>query len=177
MIKRSEIIEAGLFNKAHGIKGEISATLDLDIDFNDIKCLIIEIDGIYVPFFISNVRPKNQNTFLLVIEGIRSEQEAKMLTNKPFYILKDDLPENEDVDDEQGLYASDFIGYKLFDVSEGLIGEIIDINDVTDNVLFVVRTENGKTFLIPVADELITEFDTDKEEIFMDIPSGLLELN
>ncbi len=57
MILRTDITEAGVFNKPHGIKGEISATLDYDTDLSDVKCIVIEIEGIFVPFFIVSVRP------------------------------------------------------------------------------------------------------------------------
>ena len=51
MIRLTEIAEAGYFNKAHGIKVEISATLDIDIDLNEVKCLVVPVEGIFVPFF------------------------------------------------------------------------------------------------------------------------------
>ncbi len=46
MIKLSELAEAGHFNKAHGIKGEMSATLDFYLDLNDVKCIVVAIEEI-----------------------------------------------------------------------------------------------------------------------------------
>lgn len=51
MITSDEIIEIGAFVKPHGVKGEISAQIDYEIDLQELKCLIIDIDGIFVPFF------------------------------------------------------------------------------------------------------------------------------
>lgn len=62
MIKLTEIAEAGIFNKPHGIKGEISATLDFDIELDSVECIIIAVDGIFVPFFLESVRPKTAET-------------------------------------------------------------------------------------------------------------------
>ena len=48
MILRTDITEAGVFNKPHGIKGEISATLDFDIDLSDVKCIVLDVEGIFL---------------------------------------------------------------------------------------------------------------------------------
>ena len=175
MIKLPEIAEAGLFNKPHGIKGEISATLDIDIELNDVRCIIIAIDGIFVPFFLTSVRPKNADTFLLSIDGIDTEEKAQRLTNKPFFVLRSDLPEDDASED--GMYASDFIGYKVIDRTIGEIGEIVDINDTTQNVLFIVRTHNGQEIFLPVVDEFIDSFDTEKKILETNLPEGLVDLN
>ena len=45
MILRTEITEAGVFNKPHGIKGEVSATLDIDIDLAQVRCIVMEVEG------------------------------------------------------------------------------------------------------------------------------------
>ena len=50
MIRLAEIAEAGHFNKPHGIKGEMSATLDFDLDLDNVKCIIVPVEGIFVPF-------------------------------------------------------------------------------------------------------------------------------
>ena len=65
MIRLAEIAEAGHFNKPHGIKGEMSATLDFDLDLDNVKCIIVSVEGIFVPFFIRSWRPKTADTCLL----------------------------------------------------------------------------------------------------------------
>lgn len=176
MILESELVEAGKFNKPHGIKGEISATVDVDVDFDDLKCLVISVEGIFVPFFISSVRPKNGDTFLITIDGVDSEEKAQYFTNRTFYILKSDLPEYEE-EDEDGFYAADLIGYSIIDSDAGLLGEIADINDSTQNVLFVVEREDGSELFIPVVDEFIISIDSESKTIETSLPSGIVDLN
>lgn len=175
MIKLSEIAEIGRFNKPHGIKGEISVSVDGNIDLEDVKCIIVRIDGIFVPFFLKSVRPKTADTSLITIEGIDSEEKAQELTNRDIYILRSDLPEEET--DEDGLYASDLIGYEINDVTSGEIGVIEDINDSTQNILFIVRTPEGKELYIPVAEEFILSVDPDNGIVKTDIPVEILTLN
>lgn len=175
MIQLTEIAEAGVLNKPHGISGEISATLDIDIDIHDVKCLIIPVEGIFVPFFIRSVRPKGADSYLVTIDGIDSELKAKKLTNKKFYILRSDLP--DDSEDDGGLYASDLIGYKVTDRNKGFLGQIISVNDATANVLFEIKSEDGSMILLPVADEFILDIDTQNLVLETDIPEELINLN
>ena len=53
MIKKDEVFKIGIFNKPHGVKGEISFTFTDDI-FDRVECeyLVCLLDGIFVPFFI-----------------------------------------------------------------------------------------------------------------------------
>lgn len=176
MILRTDITEAGIFNKPHGIKGEISATLDYDIDLNEVKCIIMDVEGIFVPFFIKSVRPKTAETCLLTIDGIDSEQKARSLSGRAFYLLNSDIPE-DDTDGEDGLYASELIGYTVIDSIMGKLGEVTDYNDSTDNILLIVTSPEGKDIYIPVADEFIDEIDTDNNSLHTSLPQGIVDLN
>ena len=175
MFKRQA--EVGRFNKPHGIKGEISVSITADIDLDDVQCVIAPIDGIFVPFFLQTVRPKTADTSLITIDGIDSEEKAQGLTNRSLFILRSDLPDDEDDNDEDGFYASDLIGFKINDMPHGTIGEISDINDSTQNILFIVKKPDGKELMIPVADEFILSIDPENETVNTDIPSDILTLN
>ncbi|MDE5665691.1 MAG: 16S rRNA processing protein RimM, partial [Duncaniella sp.] len=83
MIRLSEIAEAGHFNKAHGIKGEMSATLDFDLDLDNVRCIIVSVEGIFVPFFIRSWRPKTADTCQLTLQGIETDEKAQEINNRP----------------------------------------------------------------------------------------------
>lgn len=171
MISEEEIIEIGQYNKPHGIKGEISATLLCEAeDVAGFSTLISCMDGIYVPFFVNSFRPKNDHTVLLQLCGVASEKDAKRFVNKSIYALRKELPEAGD-----SVYCDYFIGFEIVDGEGRGIGHITDVDDSTENALFVVRDGNGKEFYVPIAEELISEI---KEEgiIVMDLPEGILDL-
>ncbi len=176
MIKKDELIEIGVFNKPHGICGEINATIDIDIDLSDLKCIVLNIDGIFVPFFIQSVRPKGSDTFLLTIDGIDNENDALQLSRKEIYALKIDCDIVDDSEnDEEGMYAEDFIGYTIID-EKNIIGKITAIEDSTENILFIVTTPNDNEIYIPVASEFITAIDTESHTLHMNLPLGLSSL-
>ena len=176
MIARGELAEIGNFNKPHGIKGEISASFDADVlpHLAAFGHVFVELDGLMVPFTILSTRPKSSETLLLTLRGISDEKQAAALANRAIYIEKELLPEGDD--DDEGFYIDDLIGFSL--VSKGeRVGEIVQYDDTTDNVLFVVETAAGGEVLVPASDELIEEIDTDAKTVTMYLPSGLLNIN
>ena len=52
MIKAEEVYKIGKLGKPHGLKGEINFLFDDDVfDRTDADYLVLEVDGILVPFF------------------------------------------------------------------------------------------------------------------------------
>lgn len=181
MIKASEIAAVGSLLKPHGIKGEIVADLDQDIKPDKLRCIVLDIDGIFVPFFISGIRNGGSSSTLLTIDGITNENEAKELCGKEIYALKSDVPDVPS-DDEGGFYLADLIGFNVESESGKVIGKIEDYDDSTSNVLLIVspqdkRAPDSVQLYIPLADEYITEIDAENRTIKMSLPSGLLDLN
>ncbi|MBO4995517.1 MAG: 16S rRNA processing protein RimM [Muribaculaceae bacterium] len=175
MITIESVSQIGRFNKPHGIKGEISATFDIDFDISSLRCIIMDVDGILVPFFISGIRPKSADTLLITIDGVSDETMAQDFSNKPIYALKSDLNVNES--DEDGFYASDFIGFDVIDGDSGTkLGTIADIEDSTQNMLFILDTPNNDTLYIPIVDEFITDIDINDKKITMTLPEGMSDL-
>lgn len=98
-----------------------------------------------------------------------------LLAKKTLYALKDDVELDEDAN-EDGFYASDLIGYKASTSDGQPMGTIVDINDDTDNILFIVESVSGDTFLVPVAMEFIHAIDRNKQIVELDLPEGLIDL-
>ena len=177
MITREELIAIGQYNKPHGVTGEISATLDVDLELlQGLSCLCSDMDGIYVPFFINACRPKTHETVLLTIDGIDNELEASRLVNHVIYALKREYQQECEEADADGYPLDYFIGYELQDNDGKRVGEITGVDEQTENAIFFV-SRNGEEILIPASDELIVEFDMDNHVLKMDLPDGLIDLN
>lgn len=176
--KKDELVYAGRLLKPHGIKGEISASVDIDgLDLRDVRCIIVEVEGIPVPFFPTAVRPKNHASVLLTIDGVSDEREAAEVCNKDFFILPQDVPEGYDDEEGEGFYAADLIGFEATDTDGKKMGRIADIEDSTENVLFILETPGGETIYVPVADEFIIAIDPESKHITLDPPEGISDLN
>ncbi len=180
MIEEKQLTEIGKFQKTHALKGELNALLDIEPEFlTEGNAIIIDIDGIYVPFYCENIRNKGTFSYLVKLEGINSESEAKPFVNKIIYALKEAVAEfanNTDSSDDV-VFLDDLVGYDILDDVLGLIGKIKEVDDTTDNVLFIVESPEGEKIYIPAVEELISSIDSDSRCVEMNLPEGLLDLN
>ena len=169
MIKKEEEYKIGRIGKAHGVKGEVSFSFDDDVfDRVDADYLILEVDGILVPFFMEEYRFRSDNTALVKFEDIDTQDRARELTNCDVYFLR-----SEADDEEEELSYSFLVGFDIIDDQSGQkVGKIASIDDNTLNILF--ELEDGT--LIPASEELITDIDKDNKTITIALPEGILEL-
>jgi len=135
------------------------------------------MDGIYVPFFLENLKFRSTESALLKFEDIDTAEKAEPFCGlKLYFDRKCFTPEEMEQYDEEAEEEMGFIGYQIIDKTLGEIGEIVDINDMTENVLFIVDHE-GEEIMIPAAEDLILEIDDEKETILMDLPQGLINID
>ncbi|MEE0978737.1 MAG: ribosome maturation factor RimM [Muribaculaceae bacterium] len=179
MITLAELVSIGKFGKPHGVKGEINLLTEIDVDIAELKCIVADMDGIYVPFFINTLRERGNGSYLATIDRMDSEDKVSQMVNKEIYALRNDeaLANATDAcDDEEGMYASDLIGYTIVSDQGSIVGEIVDVDDSTENILFVVETPGRETnYLIPVATEFIDDIIPETHTLMMTLPEGLLD--
>ena len=169
MIKQEEVYRIGRLGKAHGVKGEVSLQFDDDIfDRVDADYLVLEVDGILVPFFIEEYRFRSDSVALVKFEDVDTQQRASELTGCDVYFPR------ALADEEDGTPTLSFlVGFDLVEANGGkVVGRIAAIDDSTANLLF--ELEDGT--LIPANDDLINDIDMQQHVVRMDIPEGLLEL-
>ena len=174
MIRQEDVYQIGRMGKAHGLKGEINFQFTDDVwDRADCDYIICQVDGILVPFFIEEYRFRSDSTAIMKLEDIDTLEATQMLVNSPVFIEKKYQEELDD--DEVSLHY--FIGFQMLDGDNGTpIGTITDIDDKTDNWLFIVTRPNGSEVLIPAHEEFIAEIRQEEKTMVMDLPIGLLEL-
>ncbi len=179
MITEEQLIEVGYITKLHGLKGEMQARItDRVIDeVEDCPYLLCEMDGIFVPFFLESMKFRSSESALLKFEDIDSAEKAEPFCGLKLYFdrkcfTQEEMEQyDEETDEDMG-----FIGYHIIDKTLGEIGEIVDINDMTENVLFIVDHE-GDEIMIPAAEDLILDIDDEKGTILMDLPQGLINID
>ena len=169
MIRPEEVYRIGRLGKAHGVKGEVSFQFEDDIfDRMDADYLILDMDGILVPFFMEEYRFRSDSLALVKFCDVNSQERASELTGCDVFFPRTLVEE----DDEQLSLAS-LVGFDIVEADNNKkVGVIAAIDDSTANVLF--ELEDGR--LLPATDNLITEINTKERTIKMEIPKGLLEL-
>ena len=169
MIKQEEVYKIGRLGKAHGIKGEVSFQFNDDIfDRVDADYLILNIDGILVPFFMEEYRFRSDVVALVKFCDIDTQERASELTGSEVYFPRHLAEEADDMPSLASL-----VGFDLIEANENKkIGQIAAVDDTTVNLLF--ELEDGQ--LVPASDDLIEEINIQERIIKMHIPEGLLEL-
>jgi len=169
MIRQEEVYKIGRLGKAHGVKGEVSLQFDDDIfDRVEAEYLVLDIDGILVPFFMEEYRFRSDTVCLVKFCDVDTQQRAQELTGCDVYFPR---ALAETTDETPSL--SMLVGYEIVSVADGrVVGKIAAIDDSTANILFELETGH----LIPANDDLIEVIDTEQQQIRMNIPEGLLNI-
>lgn len=173
MIRQEDVYKIGVLGKPHGVKGEIQFRFTDDVfDQCDSDYLILDMEGILVPFFMEEYRFRSDEVALMKFCDIDSEQRAREFTGIEVYFPRAIAEENK-----EDLSWAKIIGFTLLDSkTQKVVGEIMSVDETTINLLFDVKTQNGEEILIPANEELITNVDAEQRNIEVDIPNGLLEL-
>lgn len=173
MIKREDVYRIGQLERPHGVRGEIAFRFVDDVfDRVEADHLLIELDGIFVPFFIEEYRFKSNEVALLKFEDIDTQMQAREISGCDVFFQR-----SRSGDDAGHLGWSETVGYKILDAqTHKLVGVVKGVDDSTINVLFEVAANDGREILIPADANLITKVDNNTRVIAMNIPQGLLDL-
>ena len=182
MIEKEELFKIGKFAKPHGVKGEISLLTTFDLldetgagDSDGAGAglfLVCEMEGICVPFFIESCRYKTDNVTLVKLENVDSDEAAKVFMNQEVHISTTLMNSASSTD---GITFDNFIGYKVIDEAKGYLGDITDVDESTQNILFSINY-NGGELLLPAVEDFIINVDHKEKSLTTNIPDGLFDL-
>jgi 16S rRNA processing protein RimM len=172
MINKDNCILLGTLTKPHGTRGSLIVRFS-GLKAEDIKkrgLVFVEIDGLPVPFFIESFQEKTEDTVILKIEGIDTENKAREYMGYPVYVMKDQVKIKS-----TAKKIPDIKGYKVIDVHLGFIGFAEEVLEMKNNPLLSVL--NGdKEFLVPVHEDILLEINDKEKVIRIDAPEGLFDL-
>lgn len=168
----TQFVEIGIIQRTHGVVGEFQVIWNNDFYLEDqnLESVFIEFDGIPVPFFIVSIRSKGDEKALVKLDDVEDVNVADELVGRKLLLPADEIEENDD------LLLSNLIGYTMVSDQKLLIGSIVDYQEYQSNSVFTVLHQSGKEVMIPVADDLIVEVNTEQRTITMVIPDGLIDL-
>lgn len=191
MIEQKQVISAGKFLKTHGLDGELNAVSEYPVEiYTSETPVIVEIEGILVPFYIKSIRPKGSFSALVCLEGKESLMKCSYFVGREFYLLREDVAKFLDLDVEEIETEEDLEGFRVTDEKFGPIGKVTGMDCSTQNILLLVEPfggESGSIIYIPFTDDFIIseeEYEDDETDeygcrgnLLMNLPEGLLEIN
>lgn len=176
MIKYEQTSKIGYLGKFHGLNGEINFHMDFDGFTTNPEYLILDIEGILVPFFIESIRYRNNQQALIKFIDIDSHDKMPFLQSCDVYCPveykghEDFLPQIENND----YLWENIIGYNVKDEKGNSIGTIKDIDSQTINILLLIEKLDNNNLIIPAVHEWIINLDNTKKEISLNLPEGLI---
>lgn len=172
-----DLYVGGHIGKPHGIAGELTFNSAGYYWPNPDDWIFIKIDGIPVPFKIEKTRRKSADTLLLKLLDVDNEQQAALLKNNAVYVPGSHVNQTEPDEEADGYSAFEFLGFTAMAQDDPVpLGRITHIDDTTANWLFHIETPHGKTLLVPIADDFVTDIDIHNKTITLSLPEGLLDL-
>jgi 16S rRNA processing protein RimM len=127
---------------------------------------------LFVPFFIEEYRFRSDTTALVKLERVDTSEQARKFTNVEVYYPKKYVEEDDSDDIPTWKY---FVGFQVLDINHGNLGEIVNVDESTMNVLFAIEQEDGEEILLPAHEEFILKIEKKKRVITVAVPEGLLD--
>lgn len=171
-------IEIGHTKKTHGVQGWLRLHIEPEYleDLLQSEAVFLGIQGQKVPYFIDCFDTKNE--LLVKFEDIDSRESAVELSGKPLFLRPQDLlPEEERtfVVEEEELQYAFLEGFTLLTEEYGTIGEIIEVLEFPQQEMAILE-KDGKELLIPLNEDFILSIDEAQQQVWMDLPEGLINL-
>jgi 16S rRNA processing protein RimM len=168
----SQYIHIGKIAATHGIGGELvlKHALGRKADLKKTKALFVEErKGSYVPWFVTAARLKSETEAYIQLEGLATKEAAAILVQKPVWLTEEDF-RNQNVTAQ----AISLLGYTLIEnkVTIGIIEEVIE---QPHQILVRINYKNNEA-LIPLHQETLLKIDHKKQQVFVALPEGLLEI-
>lgn len=173
---------AGRINRLFGTDGGLMLSLyaDFPADFDTDTPLFVTIDALGVPLYCERFERRGTSGAVASFADFDTERRAQELVGKEFCIEFED-----DEDDE--FYLEDLIGFAVNCTGAGHAGDdgtvasgthsgtVTDYYDSDANPLFELEVD-GRTVLVPAAEEFIAHIDFERRTIRLVLPDGLLDL-
>lgn len=170
-MKKADCYHLGYVAKLHGFKGEVSFFLDVtnSEEYTSLDSVFIDINGQLTPFFVESFQLKPKSFAAVKLEGVDSENDAKILLRKNLYLPLADLPALNGVH----FYDHEVVGFQVVDVSFGPVGILQTIIDLPVNPLIQIDA-NGKEVLMPFVKDLVQSVDRENKILTVKAPEGLI---
>ncbi len=164
----------GKITKTSGFKGNLMFFFDVDdtAPYIGLEAVFVELGAKgFIPFVIEKIAFRHNNTAIVKLADIESEEDAVSLIGCDLFLPLAFLPPLEG----KKFYFHEIMGFSVFDKTQGDIGLVSDVLDHTSQPVFVIMQDNSE-ILVPMTDEIILKVDRENKLIEIDAPEGLIDI-
>lgn len=166
------MIRVGKLVATHGLNGTLILS-HIIADNSWLKkgdCIMVELQkGSLIPYFAAQIKANNAEEYLVNLEDVTTQNEAKRLVGKSVYVDADKLEK----------YAASmpllWIGFAVKDKHYGELGTMQDIMQTGAQWVGKINYKENEA-LIPLVADMLLKIDLKNKIIFTNLPEGLLEI-
>ena len=171
MITHEEVFRIGRLGSAHGLKGYLDLHYTDDIfTSEDCTYLVLDIDGLLVPFFLEDWQVRTDDLAMVKFEGYDDVKAVELLQNAHVYYPKAAVSkERTQLSSWQML-----TGFSVSDTKAGPLGTVTEVDNSTANVLLVITRPTSQELVLPIHPDLVDAIDIGTRTLTLNMPEGLL---
>ena len=171
-VKRDELIPLGTIVRTHGYDGTVIIKTERDYgeEIEEMESVFVEIDGIPVPFILTDCEVASKSLFVTFL-GYESKELVTEFTG--CRVLVRGIEREESV----GPLPLHLIGFRLTCRAGKELGVITGVASFPMQIMLLVTDAEGVELMIPLHTDWIVGIDKKGEVIEMDLPEGLLSVN
>ncbi len=161
----------GVITTTHALAGEVKVypTTEDPRRFEELDTCYLLDRGSYRPLTIRSCR-YFKNLVILGFEEVGSIEEAQLLKQKELYVDREHAIPLE----EGEYYLADVLGSTVTDEEGNVLGTLSDYMETSAQLIYKIKTEKGKEFLVPAVDEFIREVNVEEKRMVIRPIPGMI---
>ncbi len=161
----------GVITTTHALAGEVKVypTTEDPRRFEELDTCYLLDRGSYRPLTIRSCR-YFKNLVILGFEEVGSIEEAQLLKQKELYVDREHAIPLE----EGEYYLADVLGSTVTDEEGNVLGTLSDYMETAAQLIYKIKTEKGKEFLVPAVDEFIREVNVEEKRMVIRPIPGMI---
>lgn len=167
-----QLYNIGKLVATFGVNGQLvlQHALGKKTSLKGLEVMMIEIKkGELVPYFVTEVKIKNDAEVYVSFEDIDSKEKAKKLVPRPVWFKESDFKKYV-----AKVATLSFLGYTIYD-NDQMLSEIIEVIEQPHQILAKIIYKE-KEMLIPINEAFIVDIHHKNKKIVLDLPEGLIDI-
>lgn len=173
-MENTDYISVGKLRKPHGIHGafgflfekELKKKTNLPLHF------FLEKNNHFLPFFIEKIEQTTFDAGFIKFEEISNPEEAKKWSTSDLYLIATDVKKY--FKDEKNDF--DFILHFTVNTDSGIIGTIINIEEMPGQLMMTIENKDKEEIFIPLVEDWIVAIDKKRKIVQLTLPEGILDI-
>ncbi len=167
-----QYFKIGKLAATFGVQGELvlEHSLGKKTQLNGLEAIFLEEKkDTFLPYFIASTKIKSKDEIFILLDGISTREEARLLIKKEVWLSENDFKKFV-----AGASPISLLGFMVIN-NERELGEVVEVIEQPHQLLCVILIDH-KEALIPIHEEFLEKLDKENKKLYVSLPDGLLDI-